>query len=83
MPGYICITEHEPAALAPVCQFCGFTTRHKQGADDAWTCEDCDDQTADVLADALISCIVRLDDLGEGDGPTAKHARAALRRAGR
>jgi hypothetical protein len=37
----------------------------------------------EVLADALTSCIVRLEDLNEGDGPTAQHARQALRRAGR
>jgi hypothetical protein len=38
---------------------------------------------ADALADALTSCLVRLDDLNEGDGPTARYGRQALRRAGR
>jgi hypothetical protein len=41
-----------------------------------------DDDRIAVLASALRSCLTRLDDLGEGDGPTAKAARAALRRAG-
>ena len=40
------------------------------------------DPLIDVLIDALTSCIVRLEDLNEGDGPTAQAARAALRRAG-
>jgi hypothetical protein len=41
------------------------------------------DALVEALADALTSCLVRLDDLGEGDGPTAEYARATLRRAGR
>ena len=41
-----------------------------------------DDDRIAVLVSALRACLTRLDDLGEGDGPTAKAARDALRRAG-
>ncbi len=35
-----------------------------------------------TLAAALSACLTRLDDLGEGDTPTALGARDALRKAG-
>jgi len=35
-----------------------------------------------ILADALRSCLTRLDDIGQGDGPTAQAAQRALAKAG-
>jgi hypothetical protein len=34
----------------------------------------------EILWDALVSCVVRLDDLNEFNGPTATYARDALKR---
>jgi len=41
------------------------------------------DLLVDDLADALTSCVIRFEDIGQGDSPTAQHARAVLGRAGR
>lgn len=41
------------------------------------------DILVDDLANALTSCVIRFEDIGHGDSPTAQHARDVLRKAGR